>query len=103
MADNHIDFKYSLRTRYHGAHVLIMVWSFPLGLCFRKTGGFTKNRYHRLPSARRNGKTAPIEIQQQMQDNIQWIKGAQENKLVVGSSENSLCRCRRPCENCFRF
>jgi urocanate hydratase len=22
-------------------------------------------------------KTAPIEIQQQMQDNIQWIKGAQ--------------------------
>jgi hypothetical protein len=34
-----------------------------------------KNRYHRLPSARRNGKTAP-EIQQQMQDNIQWIKGA---------------------------
>jgi urocanate hydratase len=38
-------------------------------------------------------KTAPIEIQQQMQDNIQWIKGAQENKLVVGSSENSLCRC----------
>jgi urocanate hydratase len=23
-------------------------------------------------------------IQQQMQDNIQWIKGAQENKLVVG-------------------
>jgi urocanate hydratase len=38
-----------------------------------------KNRYHRLPSARRNGK-APIEIQQQMQDNIQWIKGAQENK-----------------------
>jgi urocanate hydratase len=28
MADNHIDFKYSLRTRYHGAHVLIMVWSF---------------------------------------------------------------------------
>jgi hypothetical protein len=43
----------------------------PLGLCFRKTGGFTKQ----IPSpARRNGKTAPIEIQQQMQDNIQWIK-----------------------------
>jgi hypothetical protein len=45
-----------------------------LGLCFRKTGGFTKT--DTLPSARRNGKTAPIEIQQQMQDNIQWIKGA---------------------------
>jgi urocanate hydratase len=48
-----------------------------------------KNRYHRLPSARRNGK-APIEIQQQMQDNIQWIKGAQENKLVVGSQARIL-------------
>jgi len=30
-------------------------------------------------------KTAPAEIQQQMQDNIHWIKRAQENKLVVGS------------------
>ena len=35
-------------------------------------------------------KTAPIEIQQQMQDNIQWIKGAQENKLVVGSQARIL-------------
>jgi len=33
---------------------------------------------------------APIEIQQQMQDNIQWIKGAQENKLVVGSQARIL-------------
>jgi urocanate hydratase len=30
-------------------------------------------------------KNSPFEIQQQMDDNIQWIKGAQENKLVVGS------------------
>ncbi|TDU43931.1 urocanate hydratase [Gelidibacter sediminis] len=30
-------------------------------------------------------KHSPEEIQQQMTDNIQWIKGAQENKLVVGS------------------
>jgi urocanate hydratase len=59
-----------------------MVWSFPLGLCFRKTGGFTKTDTHR--QVLEEGKTAPIEIQQQMQDNIQWIKGAQENKLVVG-------------------
>ena len=29
-------------------------------------------------------KNAPAEIQQQMADNIKWIKGAQENKLVVG-------------------
>lgn len=35
-------------------------------------------------------KSAPIEIQQQMQDNIQWIKGAQENKLVVGSQARIL-------------
>lgn len=30
-------------------------------------------------------KNSPAEIQQQMADNIKWIKGAQENKLVVGS------------------
>ncbi|TBX65344.1 urocanate hydratase [Flavobacterium silvisoli] len=35
-------------------------------------------------------KNAPEEIQQQMADNIQWIKGAQENKLVVGSQARIL-------------
>jgi urocanate hydratase len=35
-------------------------------------------------------KTAPLEIQQQIQDNIKWIKGAQENKLVVGSQARIL-------------
>ncbi|MCP6536259.1 hypothetical protein NL488_27495, partial [Klebsiella pneumoniae] len=35
-------------------------------------------------------KTAPDEIKQQMQDNIRWIKGAQENKLVVGSQARIL-------------
>jgi urocanate hydratase len=35
-------------------------------------------------------KSAPDEIQQQMADNIQWIKGAQENKLVVGSQARIL-------------
>lgn len=35
-------------------------------------------------------KTSPGEIRQQMQDNIQWIKGAQENKLVVGSQARIL-------------
>ncbi len=35
-------------------------------------------------------KSAPSEIQQQMNDNIQWIKGAQENKLVVGSQARIL-------------
>ena len=33
---------------------------------------------------------APQEIQQQMTDNIQWIKGAQEHKLVVGSQARIL-------------
>ncbi|WBX97749.1 urocanate hydratase [Chryseobacterium gambrini] len=33
---------------------------------------------------------SPEEIQQQMKDNIQWIKGAQENNLVVGSQARIL-------------
>ena len=35
-------------------------------------------------------KNSPAEIQQQMADNIKWIKGAQENKLVVGSQTRIL-------------
>ena len=35
-------------------------------------------------------KDAPVEIQQQMKDNIKWIKGAQENNLVVGSQARIL-------------
>ncbi|MFO7862779.1 MAG: urocanate hydratase [Salinivirgaceae bacterium] len=35
-------------------------------------------------------KESPEEIQQQMADNIQWIRGAQENKLVVGSQARIL-------------
>ena len=35
-------------------------------------------------------KDAPKEIQQQMSDNIQWIQGAQENNLVVGSQARIL-------------
>ncbi len=34
--------------------------------------------------------SSPTEIQQQMADNIRWIKGAQENKLVVGSKARIL-------------
>ncbi|MEM5540990.1 urocanate hydratase [Olleya sp. AS48] len=33
---------------------------------------------------------SPEEIQQQMSDNIQWIKGAQDNQLVVGSQARIL-------------
>ncbi|MDP3312957.1 urocanate hydratase [Lutibacter sp.] len=35
-------------------------------------------------------KDSPKEIQQQMADNIKWIKGAQENRLVVGSQARIL-------------
>ena len=35
-------------------------------------------------------KTSPENIQSQMADNIQWIEGAQENKLVVGSQARIL-------------
>ncbi len=34
--------------------------------------------------------TAPTEIQQQMEDNIRWIEGARQNKLVVGSQARIL-------------
>lgn len=34
--------------------------------------------------------TAPKEIQQQMQDNIKWIREAEQNKLVVGSQARIL-------------
>ena len=35
-------------------------------------------------------KDAPSQVQQQMADNIQWIKGAQKNNLVVGSQARIL-------------
>ncbi|HEU0137953.1 MAG TPA: urocanate hydratase, partial [Flavobacterium sp.] len=35
-------------------------------------------------------KTAPDEIKQQMEDNIRWIRSAQQNKLVVGSQARIL-------------
>ena len=35
-------------------------------------------------------KTAPEEIKQQLDDNIRWIKAAQENKMVVGSQARIL-------------
>ncbi|MCK7588993.1 urocanate hydratase [Subsaxibacter sp. CAU 1640] len=38
----------------------------------------------------KNMTNSPKEIQQQMADNIQWIKGAQQNKLVVGSQARIL-------------
>lgn len=39
---------------------------------------------------REMAETAPAEIKQQMQDNVKWIEGAQQNKLVVGSQARIL-------------
>lgn len=50
----------------------------------KKTDQIATNVLERLAS------DAPERIQQQMQDNITWIKGAQENKLVVGSQARIL-------------
>jgi urocanate hydratase len=54
----------------------------PLGLC-SGTRRFTKKQIPLPARYWKKWQNSSIEIQQQMQDNIQWIK-AQENKLVVG-------------------
>ena len=43
-----------------------------------------------LDVMRKIAATAPMEIKQQMQDNIRWIEEAQKNKLVVGSQARIL-------------
>jgi hypothetical protein len=69
--------------------VLITVLALFDGYVLRKTRRFGKTDVM-LAKFSKMAKTAPEEIQQQMQDNIQWIKGAQENKLVVGSQARIL-------------
>ncbi len=66
------------------------IWTFPLGLCFRKTEDLQKTDEIACQVLEEIMQHSPIEIQQQMQDNITWIKGAQENKLVVGSQARIL-------------
>lgn len=45
--------------------------------------------------------TASSEIQSQLNDNINWIKSAKRNKLVVGSQARILyANARRPNKNC---
>jgi urocanate hydratase len=56
----------------------------------RKTGRFSKTDQIACEVLEKMAKTAPIEIQQQMQDNIKWIQEAQKNKLVVGSQARIL-------------
>jgi urocanate hydratase len=63
-----------------------------MGMCFGKPEDLVKQMYC-LEVLEEMAKTAPEEIQQQMQD-IQWIK-VQENKLVVGSQARSFMRMRK--------
>ncbi len=92
MAENGIDFKYP---SYVQDIMGPMCFDFGFGpfrwVC---TSGKAQDLEHTdelacevLEEIRKN---SPKEIQQQMADNIQWIKGAQQNKLVVGSQARIL-------------
>jgi urocanate hydratase len=92
MAENGIDFKYA---SYVQDILGPMCFDFGFGpfrwVCasgkpedLQRTDEIAKNVLEELY------KHSPAEIRQQMQDNIQWINGAQENKLVVGSQARIL-------------
>jgi urocanate hydratase len=92
MAENHIDFKYP---SYVQDIMGPMCFDYGFGpfrwVCasgkiedLAKTDKIACNVLEEMM------KNSPEEIQQQMADNIQWIKGAQENKLVVGSQARIL-------------
>lgn len=92
MANNHIDFKYP---SYVQDILGPMCFDFGFGpfrwVCasgnpedLAKTDAIACRVLEEMMSK------SPAEIQQQMADNIQWIKGAQENRLVVGSQARIL-------------
>jgi len=92
MAENHIDFKYN---SYVQDIMGPMCFDYGFGpfrwVCASgnpedlvKTDKIACNVLEEMMQ------NSPEEIQQQMADNIQWIKGAQENKLVVGSQARIL-------------
>lgn len=92
MAENHIDFRYP---SYVQDIMGPMCFDFGFGpfrwVCASgKPEDLQKTDAIACQVLEEMAKTAPAEIQQQMQDNIQWIKGAQENKLVVGSQARIL-------------
>jgi len=92
MAENHIDFRYP---SYVQDIMGPMCFDFGFGpfrwVCVSgKPEDLAKTDAIACAVLEEMAKTAPVEIQQQMQDNIQWIKGAQENKLVVGSQARIL-------------
>lgn len=92
MAENHIDFKYP---SYVQDILGPMCFDFGFGpfrwVCasgnpedLAKTDAIACRVLEKMMAK------SPAEIQQQMADNIQWIKGAQENRLVVGSQARIL-------------
>ena len=92
MAENHIDFKYP---SYIQDILGPMCFDFGFGpfrwVCASgKPEDLEKTDAIACQVLEEMMLTSPEEIQQQMADNIQWIKGAQENKLVVGSQARIL-------------
>ena len=92
MAENHIDFKYK---SYVQDIMGPMCFDYGFGpfrwVCasgkaddLKKTDQIACNVLEEIM------KTSPLEIQQQMADNIQWIKAAESNNLVVGSQARIL-------------
>jgi urocanate hydratase len=92
MAENHIDFKYP---SYVQDIMGPMCFDYGFGpfrwVCASgKTEDLAKTDEIACAVLEEMIQTSPNEIIQQMEDNIQWIKGAQENKLVVGSQARIL-------------
>jgi urocanate hydratase len=74
MADNHIDFKYSSYVQdIMGPMCFDYGLVLSVGFVLQENRRFTKTDTI-AKVLEEMAKTAPIEIQQQMQDNIQWIK-----------------------------
>ena len=92
MASNHIDFKYP---SYVQDIMGPMCFDYGFGpfrwVCAsRKAEDLAKTDEIACQVLEELMKTSPDEIRQQMDDNITWIKGAQQNKLVVGSQARIL-------------
>lgn len=92
MAENHIDFKYP---SYVQDIMGPMCFDYGFGpfrwVCASgKPEDLAKTDKIACDVLEEMMKNSPSEIKQQMADNIQWIKGAQENKLVVGSQARIL-------------
>lgn len=92
MAENHIDFKYN---SYVQDIMGPMCFDYGFGpfrwVCASgDPKDLTKTDKIACEVLEKIKQHSPKEIQQQMTDNIQWIKGAQENKLIVGSQARIL-------------